>query len=213
MAFSEIQEAQRALLSEAHDPPLYTAHEAAKVLERSVQSVMNMAKNLDWKVYRLPAPFHKANCYAVSDVMAAKAILDENGGKWPRSGAHTTRATGKERQRIEDARNAERLRRNLDDFLRRSPSFAEFSPEEQLAFVADMVNPDRPATHPRSSRFDLGQFESSVRRHTSGAMQARVEQHVKNCYRTTVNFSYLNPDVAARVISELLATAPSANQR
>ena len=162
MAFSEIQEAQRALLSEAHDPPLYTAHEAAKILERSVQSVKNLAKNLDWKLHHLPAPFHKASCYAVSDVMAAKAILDENGGKWPRSAVHTTRATGKERQRIEDARNAERLRRNLEDFLRRSPSFAEFSLEEQLAFVADMVNPDHPATHPRSSRFDLGQFVSSA---------------------------------------------------
>ncbi len=207
MPLSEKELARRELMAARHSPPLYTALEAAKVLGRSVQAVMNLAKKLDWEVHNLREPFHRSNCYARADVLAAKVVLDEHGGRWPSSQTSRNGLSTSELRKGEHDRTVARLEANLRDFAQRSPSFASFSQAEQQAFVADMVDRHRPTTHPRKSKHDYEQFALAIRRVVSPAQQARVGRCVRLYYDTTTNFSYLNPTVAVRVVAELLSTA------
>lgn len=208
MPFSAIKEAIRKEMAEAHNPPLYSASETAEILERSLHTVGQLANKFGWAVYHLPGPFHKANYYAQADIDSAKAILEANDGRWPTAGSGNAGPSTRELHKQAEARDAARLADNRLDFVQRCPSFAEFSQDEQEAFVADVVDKDNAMPRQLGPKFDRSEFVAATRRWVAPAQQAKVMNCVDLYYGAGVNFGHLRPTITVRVIAELIATAP-----
>ena len=204
MPFSADDEAKRKMLTEAHNPPLFTAQETADILGISLHTLREIAKKDDWAVYHIGGPFHKANCYAQADVEVAKAVLEANGGRWPPTGSQFTGLSPRELRMRAEKRDAARLDNNRCAIEQRSDSFNEFNLIEQEAFVADIVDRDNPAPRLLSARYDLSQFMTAVRDFVPPRHQAKVMNRVSLYYHHTRNFSYLRPTITVRVIAELL---------
>ncbi len=111
------------------------------------------------------------------------------------------------RQQLELAWSSKTEAQNAIGLLfRRCPSFQSFSFDEAKAFVAILVDDRHQMNKPRSDR---SEFLLALRKLDPQPSEVTVAERAINAYYScSDNFGRLNPSIAARVVLELVRTAP-----
>ena len=111
------------------------------------------------------------------------------------------------RQHLEQAWSGRTEAQNAIGLLfRRCPSFQSFSFDEAKAFVAILVDDRHQMNKPRSDR---SEFLLALRKLDPQPSEVTVAERAINAYYScSDNFGRLNPSIAARVVLELVRTAP-----